>query len=297
VRPIHWRRIRNASVPYLLVAPAFIVLCVILVYPSIYNLWLSLWDWQYINPARASFVGLRNYIDLMSDSYFWRALRFTLRFTLISVSLEFLLGLVSALILAKKSERVRRVAGSALLLPYLIAGSVAGLVWRLLWTYEYGLVNYLLSLVGVKPIQWLGNPLFANIAVIVTQVWRNFPFTTIVLLAGLVSLPREPYEAALVDGASGWQRFRFVTLPLLSPSITIALLFRTIFSIRVFDVIFTLTRGGPGNATLPLGILLYNQTFRFFEGGYAAALSMIILAIGMVFSMFYLRILYRRVDF
>jgi multiple sugar transport system permease protein len=218
-------------------------------------------------------------------------------FVVSAVFLEFIFGMICALILAQKSDTVRRVVGSLLILPYMIAGSVAGLIWRLLWTYEYGLVNYVLNLLGFQSQRWLGDPAMAMVSVIITEVWRNTPFVTLVLLAGLMSIPREIYESARVDGANVLQRFKRLTLPLLSPAITIALLFRTIFAIRVFDVIYTMTRGGPGTATMPIGILLYNQNFRFFQVGNAAALALVILAVGMVISFFYLRVVYRRVDF
>ena len=297
VTGVSLKKIARKQLPYLLILPSLLILTVILVWPSIYNLWLSLWRIRLTNPDQTTFVGLRNYIEMVQDPLFWIAWQNTFVFVVTAVFLEFIIGFFCALILAQQSDLVRRIIGSILILPYMIAGSVVGLIWRLMWTYEYGLVNYALNLLGLPSIRWLGDISLAMISVIITEVWRNTPFVTLVLLAGLMAIPREIYESARVDGANLWQRFRRLTLPLLSPSITIALLFRTIFAIRVFDVIYTLTRGGPGTATMPVGILLYNQTFRFFQVGSSAALALVILFVGMVISSFYLRVIYRRIDY
>lgn len=291
------RRTRYRLLPYLLLAPSFVILGVILVYPSVYNAFLSVWYWRFTNPASRFFVGLENYALLLTDSAFQQAIKVTLTFTVGSVGLEFILGLITALLLAKKSPKVRRILSSLLILPYMVAGSVTGLIWRLLWQYDYGLVNHILAAFGAKPVQWLGDPSLAMVSVIVADTWRETPFVTLILLAGLMSIPQETYEASTVDGASAWQQFCRITLPLLMPAISVALLFRTIFAIRVFDVVFTLTRGGPGTATTPLGILLYKNTFQFFQGGQAAALAMVILLLGLVVSSLYIRLLYRRIEY
>lgn len=291
------RRTRaGALVPYLLLAPAYALVTLVLVYPAIENVLLSLWSWRITSPARGVFVGLENYRRLLlEDPEFWPVLGFTAAFTVSTIALEFLLGLGTALLLSGLG-RGRRVLTPFVLLPYMIPAVVVGLVWRLLWTKDYGLVNFLLGRVGIRPVLWLGEPFAAGVAVVVSEVWRSTPFVTLVLLAGLAALPLEPHEAAAVDGASRWQAFRHVTLPLLLPSITVALLFQTIFKLRVFDLIFILTGGGPGIATLPLGILVYRQYFRYFEGGYAAALAVIVLLIGAAVSTVYLRLMYREVE-
>ncbi len=160
-----------------------------------------------------------------------------------------------------------------------------------MWHYNLGLINGALSWVGLEPVRWLSTPELALFAVIITEVWRNTPFMTIILVAGLISLPVEPYESATIDGASAWQRFKWITMPFLIPTITVGLLLQTVFAIRVFGIVFTLTGGGPGNATLPLGILLYRQTFRYFQGGYSAALAIVMLVVGLVVSFGYLSLL------
>lgn len=282
--------------PYALLFPVYALVGVVLIYPAVQNVWLSLWSWRITAPTQATFVGLENYGRLLfEDPEFVSVLGFTGAFTVSTIALEFLLGLGGALLL-NSLPSVRPVATPLLLLPYMVPAVVVGLVWRLLWTKEYGLVNFLLGLVGIPPVLWLGAPFAAGVAVVVSEVWRSTPFVTLVLLAGLASLPEEPYEAAEVDGAGRWQSFWHITLPLLLPSLTVALLFQTIFKLRVFDLIFILTGGGPGIATLPLGILVYRQYFRYFEGGYAAALAVTILGIGALVSLAYLRLMSRQVE-
>lgn len=290
--PRSWRPL----VPYALLSPVYALVGVVLIYPAVQNVWLSLWSWRITAPTQATFVGLENYGRLLlEDPEFVSVLGFTGAFTVSSIALEFLLGLGGALLL-NSLPWVRPAATPLLLLPYMVPAVVVGLVWRLLWTKEYGLVNFLLGLVGLPPVLWLGEPFAAGVAVVVSEVWRSTPFVTLVLLAGLASLPEEPYEAAEVDGAGRWQSFWHITLPLLLPSLTVALLFQTIFKLRVFDLIFILTGGGPGIATLPLGILVYRQYFRYFEGGYAAALAVTTLGIGALVSLAYLRVMYRHVE-
>jgi len=285
-------RLRRLT-PYLMLTPAYAFLTVVLIYPAILNLWLSFWAWRYTDLSTSRFIGLENYQRLLfQDFQFWDVLRFTVLFVIITVLLEFLLGLGCALLLYR-IVFMRSLFTALALVPHQVAPIAVGLIWRLLWSHDIGLVNLGLSAVGVAPVSWLAGSDSAKVAVIVTEVWRGTPFVTIVLLAGLTSIPLDLLEAAHVDGASAWRRFRHIILPLLMPSAAVALMFETIFKLRVFDLIFTLTGGGPGRATMPLGILIYRTYFRYFEGGYSAALSVILLLIGAVVSVFYIRLLYR----
>jgi len=281
-------------VPYFLILPSFILLIFILLYQITYNVYLSFYNWSFINPTHKEFLGIQNYLKILTnDPLFWSTLKVTFIFVAVTISIEFCVGFSAALLL-NSLQRGRRVLTACLILPYMVARIATGLTWKLLWSYDFGLMNYFLSLVGVDRVVWLGNPSTALFAVIISEIWRATPFITLVLLAGLSSLPHEPFEAAKVDGASSWQVFRHITLPLLIPSIGVALLFQTIFKIRVFDLIFILTEGGPLNATLPLGILIYRTYFRYFEGGYSAAIACLMLAIGILVSIFYLRLIFRK---
>jgi multiple sugar transport system permease protein len=290
---VRWRRLT----PYFMLAPAFVLMGVILMYPAIQNMWLSFMSWRYTDLSSSHFVGLDNYRRLLfEDMQFWEVLRFTMLFVVSTIVLEFLLGLGAALLLYRVRS-VRSLFTALTLLPYQVAPIAAGLIWRLLWAHNFGLVNYGLETIGLEPVVWLGLSGPAKVASIITEVWRSTPFVTIVLLAGLTSIPLDLTEAAQVDGAGPFARFRHIIFPLLLPSVAVALMFETIFKLRVFDLIFNPQGCGPGRATMPLGILIYRIYFRYFEGGYAAALSVILLIIGAVFSYLYIRFVYREGDY
>ena len=281
----------DRALPYLLVAPAALLLGAIFVYPAIENAWLSLWSWKLTAPDRRDFVGLENYLTLFSDSPLFRdALVFTLVYTFVTLAASLLLGLVAALLLHPVSTR-RRLIVALLLLPYVISPVAAGLGWGLIWARDFGLANFLQQrLFGVPPLSWLADPVLASAALMITEIWRSVPFVTLVLLAGLATIPDDLYEAASLDGASRWQELRFITLPLLLPSISVVVVFETIFKLRVFDLIVALTGGGPGTSTHSLGLVLYRLYFRYFDGGNAAAVGMVLLLIGGAFALLYLRL-------
>jgi len=281
----------DRALPYLLVAPAALLLGAIFVYPAIENAWLSLWSWKLTAPDRRDFVGLENYLTLFSDSPLFRdALVFTLVYTFVTLAASLLLGLVAALLLHPVSTR-RRMIVALLLLPYVISPVAAGLGWGLIWARDFGLANFLQQrLLGVSPLSWLADPVLASAALMITEIWRSVPFVTLVLLAGLATIPDDLYEAASLDGASRWQELRFITLPLLLPSISVVVVFETIFKLRVFDLIVALTGGGPGTSTHSLGLVLYRLYFRYFDGGNAAAVGMVLLLIGGAFALLYLRL-------
>ena len=281
----------DRALPYLLVAPAALLLGAIFVYPAIENAWLSLWSWKLTAPDRRDFVGLENYLTLFSDSPLFRdALVFTLVYTFVTLAASLLLGLVAALLLHPVSTR-RRLIVALLLLPYVISPVAAGLGWGLIWARDFGLANFLQQrLLGVSPLSWLADPVLASAALMITEIWRSVPFVTLVLLAGLATIPDDLYEAASLDGASRWQELRFITLPLLLPSISVVVVFETIFKLRVFDLIVALTGGGPGTSTHSLGLVLYRLYFRYFDGGNAAAVGMVLLLIGGAFALLYLRL-------
>ncbi len=285
------------AVPYLLLAPAFALLSVVLLYPIAYNLFLGFWQWKFTDLNNVKFVGFENYRYLLfEDPDFWPSLRFTLFFMVVSLLVEFFLGLASALLL-HRLERGKRIITALVLLPYMVAPIAAGLVWRLFWARDFGLVNWGLNLFGIKPVNWLGDASTALWSVAIPEIWRSMPFVILLLLAGLSSMPTDIFEAARSDGASRWQSFRYLTLPLLLPSITIALVFQSIFKLRVFDLVFILTGGGPGVETTSLGILVYRTYFRYFEGGAAASQSVILLVLGAAISFIYLKLLYRQVEY
>jgi len=288
-------RLGRGSIPYLLLAPSFALLGVVLIYPLFYNIYLSFFSWRYTNPDATRFVGLENYARLLTDSNFWQVSQFTAFFVVLTILLEFIFGLLGALLLSSMF-RSRTWLATVILLPYLVAPIAVGLNWRLLWNYDFGLVNYFITLLGMDPVNWLGNSQLAQIAVVITEVWRSTPFVTIILLAGLTAIPRESLEAGRIDGTNAWQELWHIILPLLRPSLTIALLFQTIVKLRVFDLIYIMTGGGPGISTQPYGIYVYRTYFRYFDGGQAATIAVVLMLLGALISVAYIRLVYKEVE-
>lgn len=272
--------------PYLLLVPALFFLVTFLVYPMVETIRLSFFDYCYFTPDTKTFVGLANYRELFSNTGFQSSLVFTLSFTLVCISLELLIGLIFALIL-NQVLRFGTMIRTVSIFPYMVAPIAAGQIWRLMLNLDYGIVNHGLMFLSINPVNWLGSNTGAFWAVVIAQVWKSAPFVMLVLLAGLKSIPQEVYEAGVVDGANRWQLFWMITFPLLLPSIAIALVFETIFKLRVFDLIITLTGGGPGKSTTPLGVLLYRNYFQTYEAGYSGAISVVLLILGTALSILY----------
>jgi multiple sugar transport system permease protein len=209
--------------------------------------------------------------------------------------LELGLGLALALLLDSQI-RARWLWRSLFLLPMILPPVVVGVIWRLIYNPNFGVLNGALQLFGVDTTQltWLADPSVALLSIILVDVWEWTPFVFLILLAGLQAIPEEPYEAARMDGSSGWQTFRHITLPLLRPAILVAVLLRTMDLLRIFDQVFILTQGGPGGVTETISLYIYKTAFRFFDFGYAAAMSLALLLVTVVLSQIYIRLLQRR---
>ena len=281
-RSPRFRRLLNRFEPAVYIAPAFIVLIIILVYPLGYALWLSVHQWLMRSFKQGvPFIGLDNYIQLFSNPDFLNSIKTTFTFVFLAVGIEFILGIGLALLLNQELKG-RGLFRSMILLPMMCTNVVIGLMWRLLLNYQYGLVNYYLGQLGFGPIEWLSSPKVAMVSVIMVDVWNTTSFVALMLLAGLQSLPDEPFEAAKIDGASGMQTFYYLTLPLLKPVILVALLWRFIDTFRIFDVIYLLTAGGPARVTETVSIYIYRYGFQSFNLGIAAASSFIMLLIMLI---------------
>lgn len=288
---------RSALTPYLLLAPTLIVVGAVLVYPMISTLRRSLYTWPFPEPDQLEFVGLDNYRAILGGgSEFGAALTFTGIFTISALVLEFLIAFGGALLL-DRIRRGRSIVASIVIAPYLIAPIAAGLVWRLVLGHDIGIVNYFLSFVGLGPVNWLGSSGWATVSSVLTETWASAPFVMLILLAGLTAIPEEVLQAGRIDGCTERQLFRSIVVPLLLPSIAVALIFSTIFKLRVFDLIVTLTGGGPNNDTTPIGLLIQRTFFRYFDGGPASAMSVILLVLGGLISIVYVRYVYREVKY
>lgn len=277
----------NRESGFKFVMPSLILLSVISIYPLLYVLYLSLHRKLLIfNISR--FLGFENYQFLLKDDRFWNALRNTLYFTGVSVSLELFLGLCIALLL-NRPFRGRGIARAVMLIPWAIPTVVSAKMWEWMYNTDFGLFNYLL---GIK-INWLGSPLWALNAAILMDVWKTTPFVAILLIAGLQVIPGEVLQAARVDGAGNWQIFRKITLPLLKPVILIVLLFRTLDAFRVFDAIYVLTGGGPANTTETLSVYAYKVLFQTLQFGYGSTLSVVVFLCVGIMSIVYVNLLRR----
>jgi multiple sugar transport system permease protein len=259
-------------------APALSALLLVILFPIFFALYTSVFDYTLMHPLHDDFVGLAHYRSALGDTDFGHSLWVTLRFVAAVVILEFLLGFTVALML-NTVERGKNVYYLILLFPLLINPVVVGLIWRMFLHPVLGIVNYLLGLIGISGVNWLGDPANAFWTVVLVDIWHQVSFMVILLLAGLSALPREPYEAARMEGASAIQTFIHITLPLMRPIIVVTLLIRLIFAVRTYDLIYIMTRGGPGQATDLVSYFIYRQAFVTLNIAQAAAMSVILLLI------------------
>lgn len=270
--------------PAFYIGPAFLVMIAVIVYPLGYALWLSFHRWTLRTfKIDIPFVGLQNYQNLFSNPDFINSIKTTFVFVFFAIVIEFVLGMVLAHILDHEIKG-KNLFRSIVLLPMMCTNVVIGLTWRLLLNYQYGIVNYYLTRIGLPAVEWLSSRQVAMTSVVMVDVWNTTSFVALILLAGLQSLPTEPYEAVKIDGASKFQTFLYLTLPLLKPFILVALIWRFIDTFRIFDVIYLLTVGGPGRATETVSIFVYRYGFSSFNLGVASAASFIMLIIMLVIS-------------
>ena len=270
--------------------PTLLILVLMLAFPTGYVLFISLRDYQLTNPTAGNpFVGLENYRTLLSSSAFFAALWKSVLFTVASVALTFGLGMAIALLLNRRDLSGIGLTRTVILVPLILTPLVIGAMYRFMLERDNGIINEILALVGLERIPFLASPTWAMISVILVDAWQWTPFAVLVLLAGLESLPVEPFEAARMDGASRWGEFWYITMPLLAPVIAVVLLIRTMDAFREFDKIFIMTGGGPGTATQTLPIFLYRAGFQDFNMGFSAATGVVMLIIVTIVSAFYVR--------
>jgi multiple sugar transport system permease protein len=286
-RTRHWRR--EKSLPYLLLAPALVLLAG-MVYPFGLGLYYSFTSYWLQYPNRFRFVWFDNYLSLIEEPLFVRALEFTLGFTLAAVVVQVGLGLAVALFLHGRIPG-RSVIRALMLLPLMIPPVITALMWKIMMgSTNAGILNHMLSFLGVDPVNWFGSMQGAVVSVLIIDTWGNLPFVALILLGALQALPTEPYEAARVDGAGPAAILRYVTLPLLSPFIVLAVLFRTMDSLRIFDVIYATTAGGPNDATTNLQIMAYQYSFQWYQMGKGMAQAIVLLLLVVMVSYLLMRL-------
>lgn len=276
---------------YMLVAPAVIVLLAITVYPLIYNLWNSFHNDVVTTGLPSTWSGLANYKRIFTDNLFVPSLVRTLGFTVVSVAIETLIGLGLALAL-NRAFPGRGLVRAAVFIPWAVPTVVSAQLWKEMFDPQHGFVNYILTVLHLPGAHttWLAETWTAWAGILVADAWRNTPFMAIVLLAGLQVIPHDIYEAATVDGASPWQAFRRLTLPLLKPALLVALIFRTLSSFLIFDVVYNMTGGQPGNSTSVLSYLDYQAFLVQFDFGYGGAVSVALVVFALMIAAMYVRV-------
>jgi multiple sugar transport system permease protein len=279
---------RNAR--WLFPAPAVLLVATIIVYPIAYTVWMSLQDWFASSLTLPKFIGLANYQKiLVGDPRFREAVVRTLYFTGLVIAGETVLGVAMALLFNREFWG-RGLLRTLAILPMVATPVAIGLVFVMMYHPTLGVANYLVTLTGLAPFKWTYSSGTALYALAVVDIWQWTPLIMLIALAGLASLPQEPYEAARIDGATTLQAFWHITLPLLRPAIVVAVLFRAIDAIKTFDIIFIMTQGGPANSTETINILLFNQAFSYFNMGYASSMAVALFAVVMGASLILIKL-------
>jgi multiple sugar transport system permease protein len=279
------REIRDAyifNIPLVLLAVVFIII------PVIGTLSSSLFRDVTFLPSK--YIRLENYSRLFADKHFWQSFEFTFLFVLASVVIELVLGMIFALVL-NENLHGRGFLRTALLVPWAIPIAISSRLWQLIYNYDYGVLNFIILKLGISsaPVNWLGTPIGAFFSILIADVWKTTPFITIILLAGLSAIPNELYQQARIDGANFVKRFYSITLPILRPVIIVAVLFRTIDAVRIFDIVYVLTGGGPGGTTTPLSLYAYRY-YLTGDFGYGSAVSVFVFISVAVLAFLYIKV-------
>jgi len=281
------RRLGAALLPYVLSLPALVV-CIGILVPFATAAWYSLQRYNLNLPQLRAFIWFDQYLQLFQSGAFWNTVKVSLLYTFFTVGIELVLGLGIALLL-RRSTWLNNALSIALLLPLMVAPAIASLMWKLMTHPDFGILSYLVGLVGVTDFRWASSPATALFTVVLVDVWVYTPFIMILLLAGLRGLPRQPFEAAELDGVPATFVFFKITLPMLMPYILTAALFRMLDSIQQFDIVYAMTQGGPGDATLVFQVQAYLDFFKNFNVGRSAALLMILWLIANVLSNLFIK--------
>ncbi len=278
-------------VGYWLVSPMVILFLALTIFPFIYMIYTSFTNYDLTSGHPMRWIGLRNYAEIFTqDTIAGQSVHFTVLLVVTALPLELILGFLIALLVRNViGERLIR---GAILLPMMIPAVVAGIAWKMLFNFQYGPLNYFLSLLGVSPPSWFGNFTLAPIAVIIMDVWQWTPFVFLILYAGLQTVPTDLYDAAKVDGAGAWAMMRYVEFPLVRPLIWVVLILRLIDILKLFDIIYFTTFGGPGSVTYTYTFHIYRDGLSAgFAVGYAAALSILLLIVVSLLTNFLIRLL------
>lgn len=275
---------RNIKIGYKFLIPSGIALGFVVLLPLAFSFVLSMSQYTFLSPHLNKFVGIQNYLSILSDQYFWNSVKVTVYFVCLVVPFEFLLGYGIALLLARDDIKYKSIFYFILTMPMVMSPVAVGLIWKMLLNPELGVVNYWLSKIGIEGINWFGNPRMALITVTLVDIWQQVSFMILLLLAGLTSLPKEPFESAKIDGSNSLQTLLYIKTPMLIPIIIVAVLQRIITAFKTYDLVYILTSGGPGVSTDLLSYYIYRTTFIGLDLSLASAASYVLLVIVLVIT-------------
>lgn len=285
----------SISKPYLFIAPAIVIFLIFSVYPIFNMVELSFYDWNMISPEK-EFIGLTNYQNLFQDSDFLQTVLNTVLFTIFSVLGEIGIGLLLALFL-KKNTGVNRTMQSIIFTPYIISLASIALLWMWIMNSDYGLLNAALEALHLSGIDWLGDPKYALMSIILICIWKSVGYDALILLAALQSVPENLYEAAALDRTPAFRKLTKITLPMISPTLFFLTVVELIASFNVFETIQILTRGGPQNSTNTIVFSLYQYGFKFYKIGYASTIGVVLMIIISLFTVLYFALLSKKVHY
>lgn len=286
-----WYRLR----PYVMVAPATVIFSIFFIYPIFYMIYLSLHEWDFISPVK-EFVGFGNFAELFGNREFLQVLGNSLNYTLLTVSLTIAVSLLLSLWLNRKGLFYGFVQG-AIFSPHIISLVSVSLVWMWLMDPQFGLLNWILELLGMPKLEWLSNPKSSLMSLVLVAVWKGIGFNALVFIAGLQSIPKDVYEAAELDESGRWRTLYKITLPMLSPTLFFLVIINMIGSFQVFETIAIMTQGGPVNSTNTLVFYIYQYGFKFFKIGYASAAGVVLLAVVGLLTLIYFKLLSRKIHY
>jgi len=278
---------------HLMTLPSLAALAGLILFPLLYTLWLSVHEWVVTSGRPPAFAGFANYARLSTDPNLWAAIWRTLIFVGVGLAVQIPVGLGIALALQRRFVG-RGLARTLMLLPMMATPAAVSLIWAMMMEPTLGILNHLLMWAGLPAFSWISDPSTVMLSLILVDTWQWSPLIALFCLAGLAVIPDEPYEAARIDGASGWQELRYVTLPYLRPIIVVAAMFRAIDSLKTFDMIYVMTQGGPGRSSETINMFAFTQGFHYFNMGYASAVLVLFLAIMLVVSLALISVRERR---
>ena len=259
----------------------------VIVFPWMFTVWMSAFDWKI--GTEAHFVGLENYVKLFTNRRFLESVWHTAYFTVLAVIVPLVLGTIAALIFHREFP-FRGALRAIFTMPMMATPVAVALVWTMMFHPQQGVLNYLLSLIGLPPSLWVYSPTLVIPSLVLVEIWHWTPLVMLIVLGGLAALPTEPYESARLDGATEWQLFRFITLPLVAPFLVVAAVIRTIDAVKAFDTIYVISQGGPGTASETINLYLYLQAFAFYNIGNASAVVVVFFAIILALALLLLHV-------